>query len=177
LLREHGVFLAPGLTDDELARAEEIHRFRFPPDLRSLLSSALPLAPRFPDWRTPDSPALLDQLAWPFEGIAFEIEANVFWREQWGARPDALADAIAVARTAVGKAPRLIPICGHRYLPAAPELAGNPVFSVYQTDIIYYGLDLRRYLSCEFGAVDHAEAVRGDARRILFWSDLVEDNT
>jgi hypothetical protein len=73
-------------------------------------------------------------------------------------------------------APRLIPIFGHRYLPAEPEIAGNPVFSVYQTDIIYYGVDLRRYLSCEFGGLDYALANRDEPRRIRFWADLVEDN-
>lgn len=175
LLQDSGVTLAPGLTAEEIQRVEQEHRFRFPLDLRSFLSCALPVAPRFPDWRTPDSSALLDQLAWPFEGIAFDIESNVFWWEPWGPRPAALSDAIAVAKAAVESAPRLIPVCGHRYLPAEPEMAGNPVFSVYQTDIIHYGDDLRRYLSCEFGRLDYAEAVRSEARRIRFWTDLVED--
>jgi hypothetical protein len=176
LLQGRGVTLAPGLTAPELARAEEAHRFRFPSDLRSFLSSALPQAPQFPDWRVPESSALLDQLAWPFEGIAFDIEQNGFWWKPWGPRPAALPDAIAIAKAAVESAPRLIPVSGHRYLPAEPEISGNPVFSVYQTDIIYYGADLRRYLRCEFGGLDYAEAIRNEPRRIRFWADLLEDN-
>ena len=69
-----------------------------------------------------------------------------------------------------------IPVSGHRYLPAEPELGGNPVFSVYQTDIVHYGGDLRRYLSCDFGRLEHAEAIRGELRRIRFWTELVEDS-
>jgi len=176
LLEKRGVVLAAGLTGAELRRVEEIHHFRLPPDLRSFLSCALPVGPSFPNWRTPQAPELLDQLGWPFEGIAFDIEYNAFWWEPWGARPGDLSDAIGVAKAAVESAPRLIPISGHRYLPAEPDVAGNPVFSVYQTDIVYYGLDIRRYFACEFGGIDYAEAIRGEPRRIRFWTDLIEDN-
>lgn len=176
LLQERGVTLAPGLTEGELRRVEKIHRFRFPPDLRSFLSCAMPVGPQFPDWRAPESAPILEQLTWPFEGMAFDVENNAFWWEPWGPRPKTLREAIALAREAVESAPQLIPICGHRYLPAEPALAGNPVFSVHQTDIIYYGIDLRRYLSREFGGLDYAEAVRGEPRRVRFWSDLVEGN-
>jgi hypothetical protein len=179
LLQSRGVTLKPGLTAAEIQRVEEIHRFRFPPDLRSLLSCALPIGPKypggptsFPDWRSPES--VQEQLDWPFEGIAFDIEHAAFWWEPWGPRPAALSDAIAVARAAVDLAPRLIPIMGHRYLPAEPEVEGNPVFSVYQTDIVFFGADLRRYLACEFARLPWADAVRGDRRRIRFWTDLVE---
>ena len=146
--------------------------FRFPPDLRGLLQTALPRGPRFPDWRDPESPALLDWLAGPFEGIAFDIENAAFWWDPWGPRPAALSDAIAVAKAAVACAPLLIPIFGHRFIPAEPELAGNPVFSVHQTDVIYYGVDLKRYLLCEFGGLDYDQAIGDNPRRIPFWSDL-----
>jgi hypothetical protein len=179
LLEGRGVTLGPGLTAAEIELVEGIHRFRFPADLRSFLSCALPIGPKypggptmFPDWRSPES--VQDQIQWPFEGIAFDIEHNAFWWEDWGPRPAALSDAIAVARAAVDLAPRLIPIVAHRYLPAEPLIAGNPVFSVYQTDVIFFGADLRRYFSCEFGRVPHAVAVHGELRRIRFWTDLVE---
>ena len=176
LLQDRGVTLAPGLTAGEFQRAQEIHRFQFPPDLRSLLACALPVAPGFPDWRAPDSSTLLDHLARPFEGIAFDIKNNDFWYGPWGPRPATLSDAIAVAKTAVETAPRLVPIYIHRYLPAEPDIAGNPVFSVHETDVIHYGVDLRRYLSCEFGRLDYVDAARDEPRRIRFWTDLVEDN-
>jgi hypothetical protein len=84
LLEGRGVTLAPGLTAGEFHQVEEVHRFRFPPDLRSFLSCALPLAPRFPDWRAPESSEPFEQLAWPFEGIAFDIENNGFCGSRGG---------------------------------------------------------------------------------------------
>jgi hypothetical protein len=72
----------------------------------------------------------------------------------------------------------LIPICSHRYIPAAPHEAGNPVFSVHQTDIIYYGADLMDYLQNEFnfyfGRTGYA--ITGSPKRIPFWSELTEMN-
>src|SRR5207245_1362409 len=44
----------------------------------------------------------------------------------------------------------LIPVCSQRYLPDDPPLAGNPVFSIYQTDIIIYGRNLWDYFRHEF---------------------------
>jgi len=40
-----------------------------------------------------------------------------------------------------------IPVYSHRYLPSEPKATGNPVLSVHQTDIIYYGNDLASYFS------------------------------
>ena len=179
LLEGRGVTLEPGLSAAEIVNVEEIHRFRFPPDLRSFLSCVLPVGPKFPggptsfpDWRSPES--VQEQLDWPFEGMTFDIEHNAFWWGAWGPRPTVLSDAITVARAAVNLVPRLIPIVAHRYLPASPAIGGNPVFSVYQTDIVFCGADLRRYFSFEFGRVPHVDAVRGTLRRIPFWTDLVE---
>ncbi len=176
LLEASGASIAPGLTERELRDVETMHGFRFPQDLRSLLSCFQPVGPHFPDWRTPGSPEILNSLRWPFEGMAFDIENNSFWWDVWGAKPELLSDALAVARAAVDAAPRLIPIYGHRYIPSPPEEAGNPIFSVHQTDIIYYGVDLRAYLRCEFGGVEWADAVRGTPRVIPFWTDLLEPN-
>jgi hypothetical protein len=149
----------------------------FPPDLRAFLSEGLPLGRGFPDWRDPDSDAIRDQFAWPFEGIAFDIERNAFWLDAWGERPSRLEEAKQIARMHVDAAPRLIPIAGHRYLPSEPASPGNPVFSVYQTDIIYYGDDLATYLRCEFHRLSYADAVHDTVKRIRFWSDLVDANS
>ena len=112
-----------------------------------------------------------DQLAWPADGMCFDIEHNAFWLPAWGPKPDSLEEAAARARHAVRVAPFLIPICGHRYLPAEPCESGNPVFSVHQTDIIYYGLDLPSYLLAEFDA-PNPFAVPDSPREIEFWSEL-----
>lgn len=69
--------------------------------------------------------------------------------------------------------PRLIPVYGHRYLPAFPSEAGNPVYSVYQTDIICYGNDLLTYLCREFKIAPYRSSFqRSKLKQIPFWGDL-----
>ena len=96
----------------------------------------------------------------------------MFWPAEWGERPASLDEAFAIAKTAVEQAPTLIPILGHRYLPDRPNEAGNPVFSVYQTVIIYYGSNLADYLENEFGRSEYA--LNGEIRHIEFWTWIVE---
>ena len=103
--------------------------------------------------------------------MCFDVEHNSFWLTAWGPRPDSLENAQARAREAVRSAPFLIPIFCHRYLPAWPCEAANPVFSVYQTDIIYYGFDLPSYLFAEFG-VPNPFPVPAKPREVEFWSEL-----
>ena len=103
---------------------------------------------------------------------------NDFWPQEWGPKPSSLVEAFRIAKQKVGDAPKLIPIYGHRYLPDRPNTEGNPVFSVYQTDIIYYGSDFLNYLENEFSyyfQTPHYN-LTGTIRRIEFWSDLVESN-
>ena len=171
-LRRKDIPLEHGLTDAEVARAEAAYHFTFPPDLRQLLQTALPVGPRFPHWRSAPSEALDQSLQWPADGMCFDIEHNVFWLESWGERPEALADACALARRHVSEAPVLVPVYSHRYMPAEPHLVGNPVFSVYQTDIIYYGYDLAGYLAAEFDAPRPVWAATSP-RPIRFWDLLV----
>jgi hypothetical protein len=150
LLRARGKAFGPGLTDAEVAAAESRFGFRFPPDLRAFLQTALPRGPRFPDWRDGEEAELRDWLDRPRQGIMFDIEYNAFWLEEWGPRPATLAEAKEVAERLVAAAPRLVPVYMHRMMPDEPHLPGNPVFSVHQTDIIVYGTDLRDYLAHEF---------------------------
>lgn len=139
-----------GLTDAEVAETETLFGFRFPPDLRDFLQTALPRGAQFPDWRSGDEEELRDWLDQPRQGILFDIEHNGFWLEEWGPRPGSLDEALRIASDLVAAAPRLIPIYGHRMMPDEPHLPGNPVFSVHQTDIIVYGSDLETYLCLEF---------------------------
>jgi hypothetical protein len=170
-----GVLFDAGLTAAEFTAIEREYGFRFPPDLREFLSYALPVSKGWVDWRRASRAQIMDRLGWPLHSMCFDIEHNVFWLDSWGEKPAELSDAFSIARAAVAAAPRLIPIYSHRYLPESPCEAGNPVFSVYQTDIIYYGLDLFDYLQNEFSHSFGRErrALNDQARHIEFWSDLV----
>lgn len=160
-----------GYSADELERAQERFRLTFPSDLVALLRDRRPIGG--PDWN--DETDMRSRLAWPFEGLLFDVEANSLWWPEWGARPDTPEACAEVLRGVVGRAPRLIPIFSHRYLPATPNLPGNPVFSVYQSDVIHYGADLQDYVDREEGGRDHTPwpAV---IREIDFWSELVRRN-
>ena len=164
----HLIEFDPGLTDAEVRATEERFGFRFPPDLREFLQTALPRGPRFPDWRSGDEEVLREWLDAPRQGILFDIEHNGFWLPEWGPVPGSLGEAFRIASELVAAAPRLIPVCGHRMIPDEPHLPGNPVFSVHQTDIIIYGSDLEAYLRHEFhlGAPGTEPE---DARPVRFW--------
>ena len=48
------------------------------------------------------------------------------------------------------------------------------MFSVYQSDVIYYGGDLADYFEREF--VDPRRPLPQHIKHVRFWSDLVERN-
>ena len=151
---KQNITLEEGLTDEEIERVEAVYAIRLPPDLRLLLQTASPVSSGFPNWRlsltSPDeSRETLSQLDWPWKGMVFDMEHG-FWLKQWGAKPDTMEEQLRTARQYYDSWPQLIPIYIHRYIPAAPLEAGNPIFPVYQMDIIYYGMNLANYLSGEF---------------------------
>jgi hypothetical protein len=169
-LRERDITIEDGLTEAETRDAEYRFEFHFPPDLRALLQTGLPVGGRFPDWRDGDEVRIRDDLNWPLEGMQFDIRHNDYWLDEWGLRPESLAEAFQVAAQVIASAPRLVQIVGHRYIPAEPAKAGNPVFSVYQTDIIIYGNDLLSYFAHELSGVATWHTPPLDPRPIRFWS-------
>ena len=158
-----------GYSSAELDAAQERYGLRFPQDLIALLLDRRPVDGW--DWRS-DHEGICRALAHPLEGLLFDLEHNDLWWREWGARPATAAERAEVVTSVVLAAPRLVPLIGHRYIPEEPHDAGNPVFSVMQSDVIYYGADLNEYFANEFGETDSV----GPTRRISFWSDLVERN-
>jgi hypothetical protein len=160
---------AAGYTAAELDDAQARFGLRFPPDLVALLRDRRPAQGH--DWTGPEG-RIRRALAWPLEGLLFDVE-NGIWRSDRGERPARPEERAEIVTALVAGAPPLIPILSHRYLPAEPLEAGNPVLSVYQSDIIYYGRDLEDYFAREFGG--GTEPVDGPVRRIRFWSDIIDD--
>ncbi len=169
--RAEGRLWAEGYTQAELDIAQEKYGLSFPPDLVALLRDRRPVLGY--DWRFDDI-EIRTMLKWPLEGLLFDVEHGGLWWPEWGERP-ATEDARAeVVGKVVSEAPKLIPLVSHRYLPAEPHEAGNPVLSVYQSDVIYYGVNLTDYFEREFG--DPGRALPQGVKHIRFWSDLVERN-
>jgi hypothetical protein len=176
LAEQRRVELEPGLTATELDRVEERFGLEFADDHRAFLSAGLPVGQSWPDWRDGDVEQLRDRLAWPVEGVLFDVEHNAFWHDEWGVRPADRGEALAVAGKRLLSVPQMIPVCSHRYLPAGRGTFGHPVLSMYQTDIIFYGVDLVDYVRQEFGAGDGLD--RNDPRwqphaTVAFWRELV----
>jgi hypothetical protein len=174
-LERAGVSFSPGLTPIEFRAAEARYGFEFPPDLRSFLGLAMPVGGKFPDWRDLDSVALADAFAWPLEGLWFDVKQNSLWLREWGSKPADDASAYKRLSELVQAAPKLIPIQGHRYLPCRPVETGNPVLSVYQSDIIYYGLNLEDYFrneySYQFGRQGYE--ISEEPKPIEFWASFL----
>lgn len=173
-LKGKGVPFETGLTGQEVAEIEILYGICFPPDLKEFLQTALPISEGFVNWRDESDAniaSIKDRLNWPLEGILFDIEVNSFWFREWGKKPEKLSDAFDICRDAVRKAPTLIPIFSHRYIPSKPQEADNPVYSVHQTDIVYYGENLLSYLDIEFGSRKHYDydLIKKDIR---FWSKI-----
>ncbi len=158
-----------GLTDAEMERVERRLGRPIPDDLTLLLRYALPISPGFPDWRSGLDGNLRESLTWPEEGLLFSISHGDLWLDSWGERPIELAESLATARHAIHRAPTLIPIYSHRYLPTEPMLAGNPVLSVYGADTIIYGNDLVSYFHHEFEMPLPGWAARLRLARFPFW--------
>lgn len=70
----------------------------------------------------------------------------------------------------------MIPVYAHRCLAAGRGTFGTPVYSNWQTDVIYYGIDLVRYIAREFGGKSELDADRESIERVSFWDDLVWGN-
>ncbi len=157
---------AKGYSQSELEVAQERYRLRFPPDLVELLLDRRPV--EGVDWRSDDR-AIRELLQWPLEMLLFDVDQG-FWWPEWGERPPGRPEQIEVMTSALDKAPRLIPLLGHRFLPETPSNAGNPVFSMHGFDTIYYGANLAQYFTNEF----EGRHELGSVRHIPFWSDLVE---
>jgi hypothetical protein len=176
---EAGVLLAGlpavverGLTPEELEATEARWGFRFAAEHRTLLAAGLPVGPSWPDWRHGSEEELAGRLGWPVEGVLFDVEHAGFWHPDWGSRPEQAAAAVALARVRLREVPVMVPVFGHRYLPAADAApSGHPVLSMHQTDIIVYGSDLADYLDREFrtGCTTESPAVT-----VPFWRDFLD---
>ena len=194
-----------GLDEPQIDALEQHWKLKFPKDYRQFLSvlnapdcgryhvgwsDDAPYGmeegddtPSFFDWRKDDG-AINYALNLPSEGLFFDVNENDLWPDSWGKRPDKAEELQKKFAQLVATAPRLIPITGHRYLLADSLEAGNPVLSVWGSDIICYGSNLRNYLLMEFSGLlglDSKEVCEGldesiteeQIEVIPFWGELM----
>ena len=167
-----------GLSDREIASIEAQLGFSWPEDFKYLFQNIRdPGGVLFP-WADFNKERYDELIEWVLQGIEFDIEKANLWMLRWGDQPKVLSEALAIARHDFLTWPKLLPISGHRFLAAEPCLPDNPVFSIVQTDIIYYGANLAHYLLHEFCSRGcyafhtHEQA----PRKIDVWSGFAEDD-
>src|SRR5207247_10220521 len=133
-------------SDAEVADVQDRFGFEFPPDLRALLQTALPVSPHgqfgktdpqpiyatgesrvydlvdFPNWRDASSAnvsKLREAIDRPLDSLLADVEHSHAWIQEWGPRPENASAAREVAQERVRAAPTLVPlISGLAYLPS-----------------------------------------------------------
>jgi len=172
-LEDNGVDFAEGLSQFEFLKIEQVFDIKFPKDLKDFYSIALPISKNFYNWRDFSSENIkiikyaLDR---PYKDI-YRMVDEVYWCDDWGVEPDEDKRS-KIIRHKLKKAPKLIPIYSHRYIPMI-DRSNLPIFSICNTDVIYYGENLESYLYIEFGNRKQSEIDFGKINQVPFWSDLI----
>lgn len=135
-----------GINESEIDDTEKKYQLKFPPDYREFLRilHTVNFKPKeghlFFNWLE-DEQIIIDNLNWPF----FSISRDRIWLKSWG--------TISVNQNAIAnrfykwynEAPKLIPVFSHQYIVSEPCKSGNPILSIYGSDTIIYGWNLKHY--------------------------------
>lgn len=166
-----------GISASEVKNIEDQLGFRMPEDFAYLLQNIQDPGGVLFNWSSFSKNKYDEMMEWVWQGVEFDIGHNCFWLEKrWGAPPEDISERLDIAKQDFKNWPKLLPVYGHRFLAAEPCLAGNPVFSIMQTDIIYYGANLAHYLMQEFvvGESHATNTHQHNIRKIDVWSDVAE---
>ncbi|MDO6431524.1 hypothetical protein Q4E93_13045 [Flavitalea sp. BT771] len=155
------------LTEDEINAIEQKYGVNFMPEHREFLKilhtidrkeeieqepqfeggkPTIEKRPFFYNWLEDES-EIRSRLDWPYRTILQDVLGpNGIWLKSWGNRPASDEDKERIFTNWLNNAPRLVPLTSHRFLVSEPNLTDRPALSVYGSDIIVYGWDLRIYL-------------------------------
>lgn len=158
LSRSPDCTLEPGLSQDELTRAQQVFGVAMPPLWQAVLRRShpveLPAPPRsadgvkrhtpYPDWRLRDESGTRSMVESPVKGLLFDVEHNDFWWNEWGEPPSGSPDRLRVAEERLAAVPRLTPLWSHWYVGSTDD---SPVFSIVQADLYVPALTLADLLT------------------------------
>ncbi len=180
-LREKGIEIAEGLTEAEIHKIEEIYDIRFPESLRKFYSIGVPFSEDengFPQWSNfsdANIAKIKERIQAPIDWLLLPVKKEDYWLPNWGKRPESDDEIIKHFTELTKKAPRLIPLYGHRYMPQLDGADDPPVISTVGRDIVYYGGSLQEYLRNEF--LNDGYITRNkNFKYIPFWSDIISAN-
>jgi hypothetical protein len=174
LLKEQKIEFENGLTIDEITQIEQIYEIMFPESLREFLMMGLPISKGFYNWRSMEKrnveyiKQIIDQ---PLRYIN-DMPEEIYWCDDWGKEPEDENYLKEEVRKRLSKAPKLLPIFSHRYMPMILE-NNPPIISVHGVDIIYYGKNIEDYFEVEFGNKSQNDIDFDKIKPIQFWSDIM----
>jgi hypothetical protein len=160
-LRFCGTDYNKGISDAQISAAEKAVGATFPDDLRLFLRNLHDPAGVFFPWTQVTTKLYANKMDRLVDGFLFDVEKNGLWLDSWGARPSAKSERAEFVRAEIARWPKLVPIIGHRFMAIEPLATGNPVFSIHQSDVIYYGPDIGRFLCNEFLRIGLGSSVDG----------------
>ena len=174
LLSEKGVLFEKGLSYIELQFIENFYQIEFPQSLRNFLMEKVPVSNGFYNWRNMNKDNveyIKEIIRIPFDRI-YNMADEVYWCNDWGYKPDDEEIYLYTVREKLKSAPKLVPIYSHRYIPMILD-KNPPILSIYDVDIIYYGIDLEDYINIEFGNKKQVDIQFDIVPHIDFWSDIM----
>lgn len=152
-LKEAGIAMEPGMTTEELDRAEEVFSFRFPREIREFLSCGVPVGKDFFDYR--DVSEENWKRFWDFQkriedDFRFDLENNRDIMLELLAEPlGNPADFDAAVLEYLHSSVKLIPFYAHRCF--FDGMDDMPIVSFMQpVDSIFYASNFQDYLEVEF---------------------------
>jgi hypothetical protein len=157
-----------GLSEPAIDEIERHHAIRFSNDHREFLRIlhtidrryVIPFEvngevisveqPFFYNWLE-DGHTIAEMLQWPYKTISDDILGeNGLWLESWGRRPASDEKKIRIFSQWLKEAPKLFPLISHSFLVNHSGAGWPPVLSVWGSDIVVLGWNLRHYLLREF---------------------------
>jgi len=107
-------------------------------------------SPFFYNWLT-DKESIKERMNWPYETIFQDVVGrNGIWLKSWGnIRPKSDVKKEEIFSNWFQKISKLIPIYGHRFVVSDHTNKQNPILSIYGSDTIVYGWNMRHYLVSE----------------------------
>ncbi|SFF08205.1 hypothetical protein SAMN05518672_115114 [Chitinophaga sp. CF118] len=142
---EHRAFLRILHTIDR----KEVNEYEEDGEIKSYKSSF------FYNWLE-DEEEIISRLDWSYRTVFADVSPSTsVWLKSWGSRPASVEEKEQIFADWYAKAPKLIPLRSHRFLVSQADLPDRPALSVYGSDTIVYGWDLRLYLLNEIA--DHLD--------------------
>lgn len=174
MLKLKGVKFEKGLSEEEIIRIRQEYSIKFPEELRNFYMTAVPVSRGFYNWRNFDPKNIQYIKAAIYRPInnIYELANEVYWCDEWGNEPSDEHKRIEVIRELLKKAPKLIPIYAHRYMPEM-NIKNTPIFSIHDTDMIYYGENLFSYFEIEFGEKKQIDIDYNITTYIPVWSNFL----